>query len=99
MNVKQPEYMPDDIYEALCNMLQSAWYKWDKACDMKRPKYAFWKIPRFKHYVKVTKMAIRRTLSYDFYPETYIPNVRVKKIDDVWSLDVQIWGHPDIQRV
>lgn len=89
--------MPNDIFQALVMMLASPWYRWEKACDMKRS-YLPWKITRFKHYVDVTKMAIRRTLSYKHYPEPYIPRIDVVKIKDKWSLDITLWGHPDHQK-
>jgi len=93
----KPKYMSDDIYQALLMMLESPWCDWHKACGMKRS-FLPWKIRRFKHYVDVTKMAIRATLEDEFYPRQCIPNVRVEKVNDVWSLDVQTWGHPDIQK-
>ena len=95
---KRPLGMRNDVFKALTSILESPWYKWHKACGMRRP-WLPWKIMRFKHYVDVTKMAIRETLSDKFYPRQAIPNVRVEKINDAWSLDVQIWGHPDIQNV
>ena len=94
----QPTHMPDDVYKALTWMIESPWYKWTKACGMKKSFWP-WKITRFIHYVKVTKMAISRALSYEFYPETYIPNVKIEKTELGWSLYVQIWGHPDIQKI
>jgi hypothetical protein len=95
---KQPTMMTDETFRALLGMLKSPWYNWNVACGMKKP-WAPWKLSRFKHYVEVTKMAIRDTLSDKHYPRLAIPNVRADKKNGLWSLDVQTWGHPDIQRI
>ena len=95
---EKPELMSDELFQALNMMLESPWYKWDKACDIKRPRMP-WKIPRFIHMVNVTKMAIKRTLSYDFYPESYIPRIDAELIDGLWSIDVTIWGKPEEVRI
>ncbi len=89
--------MPNDVFQALTMMLASPWYKWNKACGMKRSLLP-WKTIRFKHYVDVTKMAIRHTLSRNYYPDPCVPKVDIKKVKDKWSIDVTIWGHPDIQK-
>jgi len=93
--MKKPNRMSDDVYQALLMMLDSPWYNWDRACGMSRPYWwQPWKLHDFKKLVDVTKMAIRSTLSREFYPSDIIPRVDIEKKNDVWSLDVTTWGRP-----